>query len=93
MCIAIPCQIIDFVDKEKKIAIADFIGIKREINVQLLEDVKIGDYCIVHVGYAIQKLDVEEALENITTFKEYLDFENNLDPVQGILSQEDYKND
>lgn len=86
MCIAVPCKIIEFLDDDKKLAIADFIGIKREINVQLLTDPHIGDYCIVHVGYAIQKLDTEEALESIATYNEYFDFEDNLDDQEEILT-------
>jgi hydrogenase expression/formation protein HypC len=70
MCIAIPCQIVEFIDSERHIALGDFLGVKREINVQLIEELDVGDYVIVHVGYAIQKLDVEEALENIKTLKE-----------------------
>lgn len=70
MCIAVPCKIIKFIDEENKIALGDFMGIKREINVQLIEDPKPDEYVIVHVGYAIQKIDVEDALERIQAFNE-----------------------
>ena len=70
MCIAVPCKIIKFIDSEKKIALGDFLGVQREINVQLIEDLNEDDYVIVHVGYAIQKLDIEDALESIEAFKE-----------------------
>ena len=70
MCIAVPCKIIKFIDKEKKLALGDFLGVKREINVQLVEDLNEGDYVIVHVGFAIQKLDIEDALESIRIFNE-----------------------
>ena len=70
MCIAVPCKIIKFIDEENKIALGDFMGIKREINVQLIEDLKPDEYVIVHVGYAIQKIDVEDALERIQAFNE-----------------------
>ena len=63
MCIAVPCKIIKFIDKEKKLALG-------EINVQLVEDLNEGDYVIVHVGFAIQKLDIEDALESIRIFNE-----------------------
>ena len=69
MCIAVPCKIIKFIDNEKKIALGDFLGVQREINVQLVEDLEKDDYVIVHVGYAIQKLDIEDALESIKAFK------------------------
>lgn len=70
MCIAVPCQVLKFLDEEKKIALGDFLGVKREINTQLLENISIGDYVIVHVGFAIQKMDIEEALKSIESFKD-----------------------
>jgi hydrogenase expression/formation protein HypC len=75
MCIAVPCKILEL-SPEKKTAIGDFLGIKREVNIQLLSDVQVNDYVIVHVGYAIQKIEPEKALESIKTFKEYEEFEN-----------------
>jgi len=53
-------------------AIADFGGVKREIMVSLLENVKIGDYVIVHTGFAIETLDEQEALETLKIWKELL---------------------
>lgn len=75
MCIAVPCKIIKFLDNEKSKAIGDFLGVKREINVQLVENIDEGDYVIVHVGYAIQKLDIEDALESINAFKDLESYE------------------
>lgn len=84
MCLAIPGKIISFSDTEKNLAIVDFIGLQREINIQLLEDdIYIGDYVIVHVGYAIQKLDVEDALESIKTWKELGDFQKQIESELG----------
>ena len=76
MCIAVPCKIVKFLDDERKIALGDFLGVKREINVQLIEDLNIDDYVIVHVGFAIQKLDTEDALESINVFNEIKTMEN-----------------
>ena len=45
-------------------------GVKREIGLQLLKDVQVGDYVIVHAGFAIQHLDEEEALETLALFAE-----------------------
>lgn len=70
MCIAVPCQIIRFIDNTKKVALGNFLGIKREINVELIDNIAVGDYVIVHVGYAIQKLNLEEALRSIQSFKD-----------------------
>ena len=58
MCLAIPGRI------EKiayPVAIVDFKGLKREVRIDLIEDPKIGDFVLVHVGMAIQKVDEEEA--------------------------------
>ena len=78
MCIAVPCKIIKFLDSEKKTALGDFLGVQREINTQLLENIEPGEYVIVHVGFAIQKLDIEDALESIKAFNELNDLENSL---------------
>ncbi|MFW9929631.1 MAG: HypC/HybG/HupF family hydrogenase formation chaperone [Candidatus Thorarchaeota archaeon] len=76
MCLAIPGLIKSILDDDGNIALCDFVGLEREINIQLLKgEVKEGDYVIVHVGYAIQKIDIEEALESINTWKELIDIE------------------
>ena len=52
------------------------MGIKRDINVQLVENLVEGDYVIVHVGFAIQKLDIEDAIASIEAFKQLNEIEN-----------------
>ncbi len=59
-------------------AIADFGGVRREINVKLLARVNIGDYVIVHTGFAIEILDRAEALETLQTWKEILQYTDEL---------------
>lgn len=73
MCLAIPAQVLEIKGYE---AVLDFGGVKRKANVSLLEDVKIGDYVIVHVGFAIQKLDKKEAEESLKYWKEILEAES-----------------
>ena len=53
--------------------IAALGNLQREIGLLLVENVNIGDYVIVHAGYAIQKLDEEEALKTISLFESYLE--------------------
>jgi len=53
--------------------IAELGNLQREIGLLLLENAKIGDYVIVHAGYAIQILDEEEALKTISLLESYLD--------------------
>lgn len=59
MCLAIPVQITELHDGDT--ALASVSGILREINVALVEDLRVGDYVILHVGYALSKLDESEA--------------------------------
>jgi len=61
MCLAIPGKIIE-IKKEENIAIVDYGGLKKEANLSLV-DAKIGDYVLVHVGFAIQKVDENIARE------------------------------
>ena len=71
MCLAIPGKIIDL-DKKQQSAIVDYgSGTKRKANVSLVQ-VKIGDYVLVHAGFAIQVLDEKEAQETLALFREML---------------------
>lgn len=67
MCLAIPLKI---VEKKEKEAIAELNGIKRTIRTDLLKEVNIGDYVLVHAGFAIEKLKEEEALETLEAIRE-----------------------
>lgn len=67
MCLAIPMKIKEL-NGEK--GIVDIAGVEREIGVQLVQGVKVGDYVIVHAGFAIQILDEKDALETIALFEE-----------------------
>lgn len=67
MCLAIPMQILK-IEGDK--GVVEIGGIKREVGLQLLKDVKVGDYVIVHAGFAIQHLDEKEAMETLALFTE-----------------------
>jgi hydrogenase expression/formation protein HypC len=64
-------------------ATIDVDGVKRSASLMLLEDAAVGDFVIVHAGFAIQKLDEEAALETIRLLKEAADFVDNLDTSNG----------
>lgn len=71
MCLGIPAKVIEIDDtKHGKI---DYLGTKVKTNFSLLEDVKIGDWVIVHAGFAISKLNEEEAQETLALLREYID--------------------
>jgi hydrogenase expression/formation protein HypC len=63
MCLAIPGQIVEVVDGANRLAQVDVAGVKRTINVGLLDDAAPGDWVLIHVGFALSKVDEEEALE------------------------------
>jgi hydrogenase expression/formation protein HypC len=63
MCLAIPGQIVEVVDGANRLAQVDVAGVKRTINVGLLDDAAPGDWVLIHVGFALSKVDEQEALE------------------------------
>lgn len=67
MCIAIPMKIDSI---ESPWALVNAGGLKRRINIELTQDAKIGDYVLVHAGYAIQKLEKSQAEEDLKLWKE-----------------------
>ena len=72
MCLAIPAKVVS--RKEDKAQVDFGEGVLREINVTLV-DARVGDYVLVHAGYAIQVLDQKEALETLSLWNEILDAE------------------
>lgn len=67
MCLAIALKIVDVNGKE---AIGEIEGVTCKVRIDFIENIKVGDYCIVHAGFAIERLDEEQALENIRIMKE-----------------------
>ena len=62
MCLGIPGQIVELVDPEHHIAKVNVSGVRRNVNVGLLApDVAVGDWVLIHVGFALSKIDEEEA--------------------------------
>jgi hydrogenase expression/formation protein HypC len=65
MCLAIPAQVVELTDEGNRIALVDVAGVRRHVNVGLLHDdenvVRVGDWVLVHVGFAISAIDEQEA--------------------------------
>lgn len=73
MCLAIPSKIIE---KDDLVATVDVCGARREVNLMLLpEEVEIGDYVLVHAGFAMQKVDQEAAESSASFFGRLVDAE------------------
>lgn len=63
MCLAIPGKIVEIVDAANQLAKIDIGGVRRNVNIAMLDDVNIGDYVLVHVGFAMSKINEQEAQE------------------------------
>lgn len=72
MCLGIPGQIVEFVDAGNQIAKVEVSGVRRNINVALLADEGIapGDWVLIHVGFAMSKLDEAEAQETLRALRQ-----------------------
>jgi len=67
MCLAVPMQV---VSKKDVVGVAEIGGVKKDINFLMLPEAEVGDYVIVHAGFAIQRLNQEEAEERLKLFRE-----------------------
>ena len=68
MCLAIPVRVVDI--PEPDVALIDLGGVRKTISLALVDGVVPGDYVIVHVGYALTRLDPDEAARTLATFAE-----------------------
>ena len=67
MCLAIPLQLVEI---EGKTAVGEAMGMRREIRVDFIEEPKIGDYVIVHAGFAIERLPEQQALDDLEAWED-----------------------
>lgn len=68
MCLAIPARVVELPAEE--MAVVEVGGVRKEVSLALVEDVALGDYLIIHVGFALNKLDPEEAKKTLALFAE-----------------------
>ncbi len=71
MCLGIPGKIVSIAPTG--LAEVDFSGVRRAVSLMLCPEVQVGDYVLVHVGFAIQRLAPDEALETLKLFDEFLE--------------------
>ncbi len=79
MCLAIPAKILEINNNNAKVDYGS--GIVREVNTSLIERPKVGEYVIVHAGYAIQVMDAAEAEETLEMFRQILEYDERGDEV------------
>ena len=79
MCLAIPGKIVEIFERDGlKMARVDYGGIFRETCLEYVPDAQVGEYCVVHVGFAISLLDEAEAMESLELLKQISDIEEEL---------------
>ncbi|MGW0765412.1 HypC/HybG/HupF family hydrogenase formation chaperone [Streptomyces sp. NPDC002676] len=70
MCLAVPGRVLDVEDRDgTRMATVDFGGVVKEVCLEYLPDLKVGEYAIVHVGFALQRLDEESAKRTLELFE------------------------
>jgi hydrogenase expression/formation protein HypC len=68
MCLALPARVVELTDGDN--AIVELGGVRKQVSLALVEGIAVGDYVIVHVGFALTRLDPEEAEQTLRTFAE-----------------------
>ncbi|MCP2521003.1 HypC/HybG/HupF family hydrogenase formation chaperone [SCandidatus Aminicenantes bacterium Aminicenantia_JdfR_composite] len=71
MCLGIPAKVIEI--KEDNTGKVDYLGTKIKVNFSLIDDIKVGDYVILHAGFAISKLDEKEVEETLSLLKDFIE--------------------
>ena len=86
MCLSIPSKVTK-IDKETNMATVDTMGVSREAALDLMEDgdVKIGDYVLLHIGFAMNKIDEEDAMASLDTYKEIISLMDEEERQKAIL--------
>ena len=73
MCLSIPSKI-KCIDPEMNTCVVDTMGVERSASLDLIDqEVKVGDYVLIHIGFAMNKIDEEDALESLKVYAEIID--------------------
>jgi len=93
MCLSIPSKVISI--DENNYAIVDTLGVKRGVSLDLIaEEVKVGEYVLIHVGFAMEKIDTEYALQSLEEYRKIADMmtSGEIDEFEGDLGLAGLKN-
>ena len=87
MCLAIPGKIVEIVDEENSIAKVEVGGVRRNVNVGMLdrEEAAVGNYVLIHVGFAMTRIDEHEARETLRVLEEIGQYQDELDQFKTTL--------
>ena len=88
MCLAIPGKIVEIIDVENHLAKVEVGGVRRSVNIGMLDGedgVGIGDYVLIHVGFAMSKIDEKEAEETLRVLHELSSYQEELEQFKTAL--------
>ena len=86
MCLAIPGQVVEITDAANRLAKVDVAGVRRTVNIGLLDDAGIGDFVLIHVGFALSKVDEAEAEATLSLLRGMgADFEIELEELKASV--------
>ena len=93
MCLSIPSKVVEI--DENNMATVDTMGVKRKVTLDLIDEkVEVGEYILIHVGFAMGKISEEEALESLKLYDEIVEAMNDgtIDPREGDMGLLDGSN-
>ncbi len=93
MCLSIPSKIVE-ISEDKTMCTVDTMGVRREANLMMMGDdeVVVGDYVLLHIGFVMNKINEEEALKSIETYKEILEIMDEEERREAILEDDNCEN-
>ncbi|MEP9385467.1 HypC/HybG/HupF family hydrogenase formation chaperone [Nocardioides sp. KR10-350] len=89
MCLAVPGKVLEITERDgTRIAQVDFGGVTKEVCLEYVPDLQVGEYTIVHVGFALQRLDEQSALETLELFRQMGDLDAEFGDQWGRAAKE-----
>ncbi|MEP7076021.1 MAG: HypC/HybG/HupF family hydrogenase formation chaperone [Acidobacteriota bacterium] len=86
MCLAIPGKIVEIVDAENHIAKVEIGGVRRGINIGMLDDILVGEWVLVHVGFAMSRIDEREAEDTLRLLQELGSYQEEFEQFQSAIN-------
>jgi len=90
MCLSIPSKVVK-ISEDKTMCTVDTMGVQRDASLMMMEDdaIVVGDYVLLHIGFVMNKIDDDDALASIETYKEILELMDEEDRKRAILEDDE----